>query len=60
MVLSPETLTDITERLKKYDTTRPRMDELKFVQDIGNDYNLNRKETVELIQAVRRLNRNKK
>ena len=60
MVLSPETLTDITERLKKYDTTRPRMDELKFVQDIGNDYNLNRKETIELIQAVRRLNRNKK
>lgn len=60
MVLSPETLADITERLKKYDTTRPRMDELKFVQGIGKDYNLNRKETIELIQAVRRLNRNKK
>ncbi len=57
MDLSPEIIQDISERLYKYDTIRPRIDELKFIKEIGDDYNLNRKETIKLIQTVRRLNK---
>lgn len=57
MDLNLEIAKDISKRLEEYDTTRPRMDELKFIQKVMDDYNLNRKEAVKLIQSVRRDNK---
>ena len=47
----------VQEELNRYDNTRPRLDELKFMQSISDKYNLTRKQTIKLIQYVRRLNR---
>lgn len=55
--LELEMVKDISKRLEEYDTTRPRMDELKFIQKIMDDYHLSRKEAVNLIQSVRRHNK---
>ena len=59
MVLNKEVIVDITKRLNEYDTIRPRMDELKFIRKIMDDYSLSRKEAVSLIQSVRRYNKGK-
>ena len=59
MDLNLEIVKDISKRLEEYDTTRPRMDELKFIQKIMDDYNLSRKEAVKLIQSVRRMSKEK-
>ena len=59
MDLNLEMVKDISKRLEEYDTTRPRMDELKFIQKIMDDYNLSRKEAVKLIQSVRRMSKEK-
>lgn len=55
--LELEMVKDISKRLEEYDTTRPRMDELKFIQKIMDDYHLSRKEAVKLIQSVCRDNK---
>lgn len=42
-------------RIYKYDTTRPKMDELKFVNDICVEYNQNRTTVIRRIREVRAL-----
>lgn len=56
MVLKKEVFEDIAKRINEYDTTRPRMDELKFIQKIMDDYNVDRKEAIKMVQSARRLN----
>jgi hypothetical protein len=59
LVLDKEVIVGIRKRLNEYDTTCPCMDELKFIRKIMDEYLLNRKETIKLIQSVRRYNKGK-
>lgn len=54
--LTEDIIKDMTRRIEEYDTIRPRLDELKFIADIMNDYNVDRKEAIKMVQSVRRLN----
>ena len=54
-MVSERILEDIADRLVEYDNSRPKMDELKFIKGIMDDYGLSRKETIKLIQQVRRV-----
>ncbi len=55
MILTHVIIEDIKKRLKAYDTIKPKMDELKFVEAIMTDYKIDRKEALKVIQHVRRL-----
>lgn len=44
---------DIKHRLKEYDNSHPKMDELKFIQDIMDDYDIERDEALKLIRVAR-------
>lgn len=55
MLLDTKTCNDIKNRLQEYDITRPRMDEIKFVQKIMDDYSVDRKTAIKMIQSVRRM-----
>ena len=46
---------EIKDALKKYDVSRPRMDELKFIADLCAKYRQDRTAVIRRIQEVRRL-----
>ena len=47
----------VQEELIKYDNAKPKLDELKFIQSIADKYNLTFKQSIKLIQYVRKQNR---
>lgn len=47
----------IVSEIEKYDTSRPKLNELKFIDDIGAQCKAKRGEVVERIQHVRRIRR---
>lgn len=55
LVSKEATIDDMIKRIREYDTTRPRMDELKFIADIMKDYSVTRNDAVEMIQYIRRI-----
>lgn len=48
---------EISKEIKRYDSSYPRLDELKFVNDLCKRYNVERRTIVKRIQNVRRVNR---
>lgn len=54
-MLSERILEDIADRLVEYDNSYPKMDELKFIKGIMDDYGFTRKEAIKAIQTVRRV-----
>lgn len=48
---------EITKEIEKYDSSKPKMDELAFVKELCIRYNVDRKALIERIQNVRRINR---
>ena len=48
---------EISKEIKRYDSSRPRLDELKFVNDLCKRYNVDRRTIVKRIQNVRTVNR---
>lgn len=46
-------LSDIVEQIEMYDNTRPKIDELKFVSDLEQKYNVNRDILLARIKRVR-------
>lgn len=54
---SPEVIYDIQNRLKIYDSSFPKVDELEFVNNIMIDYGVSRKEAIKMVRYVRKLNK---
>lgn len=50
---------EITEEINRYDNSYPRLDEIKFVNDLCNKYNVDKKAVVERIRNVRVINKHK-
>ena len=48
---------EISKEIKRYDSSSPRLDELKFVNDLCKRYNVDRRTIVKRIQNVRTVNR---
>ena len=46
---------EVEEAIAEYDSSTPKMDELKFVQDLANKYNVRRSDVILRIQYVRRM-----
>ena len=46
---------EVEEAITMYDTSSPKMDELKFVQDLADKYNVRRSDVIVRIQYVRRM-----
>ena len=44
---------EISKEIKRYDSSHPRLDELKFVSDLCERYDVNRETIVQRIQNVR-------
>lgn len=56
-MLDNKTINDIENRLRIYDSSFPRVDELEFVNNIMIDYDVSRKEAINMIRYVRKLKR---
>lgn len=56
-MLIEDIILDIKEQLKIYDTTRPLMDELKFVKDIAEKWHITEKEVLKIIRQIRKENK---
>ena len=48
---------EISKEIKKYDSSSPKLDAVKFVDDICERYNVDRKIVVQRIQNVRKINK---
>lgn len=59
-MLDNKTINDIENRLRIYDSSFPRVDELEFVNNIMIDYGISRKEVIKMVRYVRKLNREDK
>ena len=55
LVSKEATIDDMLMRIREYDSARPRMDELKFINNIMKDYSVTRNDAVEMIQYIRRI-----
>lgn len=55
-MLDNEQLTYLKTKVNEYETTKPRMDELIFVQDLVDKLGVERKEVLRLIKEARRGN----
>ena len=55
LVSKEATIDDMIARIKEYDSARPRMDELKFVNSIMKDYAVTRSDAIEMVQYIRRI-----
>lgn len=51
---------EITREIESYDSSSPKLDELKFVYELCKKYNVDRKAVIERIQNVRRINKHAK
>lgn len=49
--------TQILPKLQKYDSSKPKMDELKFISDLQKDYGQNEEAVIRRIREVRSLNK---
>ena len=56
-MLDNKTINDIENRLRIYDSSFPRVDELEFVNNIMIDYDVSSKEAINMIRYVRKLKR---
>ena len=56
-MLDNKTINDIENRLRIYDSSFPKVDELEFVNNIMIDYDVSRKEAIKLVRYVRKSNR---
>ena len=59
-MLDKKTINDIENRLRIYDSSFPRVDELEFVNNIMIDYDVSRKEVIKMVRYLRKLNREDK
>ena len=50
-------INEISMEIKQYDESRPKIDELKFVKDLSNKYNVSKNDVILRIQYVRRINK---
>ena len=48
---------EISKEIKRYDNSCPRLDEVKFVDNLKERYNVDRRTVVKRIQNIRRINR---
>lgn len=48
---------EINKEIERYDNSRPRLDELLFIKELCDRYNVDRKAIIERIQNVRMINR---
>lgn len=48
---------EIEKEIERYDNSRPRLDELLFIKELCDRYNVDRKAIIERIQNVRMINR---
>lgn len=53
-------LDEITREIEKYDSSNPKLDELKFINELCEKYHVDRKAIVERIRNVRKINKQKK
>lgn len=51
---------EISTAIKQYDESCPKMDEIKFVKDLSNKYNVSKNDVILRIQYVRRINKQRK
>ena len=51
---------EISAAIKKYDESCPKLDEIKFVKDLSNKYNVSKNDVILRIQYVRRINNKRK
>ena len=51
---------EIEQQLNKYDTSTPKMDEVKFIEDLQNYYNVSKNIIINRIKNVRKINKVKK
>ena len=42
-------------RIREYDNSHPKMDELKFINAIMKDYAVTRNDAIEMVQYMRRI-----
>ena len=57
MKIDFEMIEFVKEELVRYHNAKPKLDELKFIQSIADKYNLTFKQSIKLIQYVRKQNR---
>ena len=50
-------IVQINEELHNYDTTKPKLDELKFIKDLQIKYNVDEEQIITRIRRVRNINR---
>ena len=48
---------NINEELQMYDTTKPKLDELKFIKDLQTKYNVDEKQIITRIRTIRSINK---
>lgn len=48
---------EISKEIKRYDSSHPKLDEIRFVNELCKKYDVDRKTVVKRIQNVRRINR---
>jgi len=48
---------EISKEIKRYDSSRPKLDEIKFVNELCKKYDVDRKTIIQRIQNVRRISR---
>ena len=53
-------ISEITSEIEKYDSSNPKLDEIKFINELCKKYNVDRKAVFERIQNVRRINKQEK
>ena len=53
-------INEITKEIEKYDSSKPKLDEVKFVDELCKRYNVDRKAIIERIRNVRKINKQKK
>ena len=49
-------LGEMTKAIREYDESSPKMDELKFVKELAEKYNVKKGQVITRIQHVRRIN----
>lgn len=50
---------EITSEIERYDSSNPKLDEIKFISELSKRYNVDRKAIIERIRDVRMINKSK-
>lgn len=55
LVSKEATIDDMLHRIREYDNSHPKMDELNFINAIMKDYAVTRNDAIEMVQYMRRI-----